>query len=200
MIRAFLSLCETHLKAHTTCLLSAPISVCVPEHQRLLVGKRCWRTEDETDIDEYEIEEENQTIQDITERLLLQPESTPLLVFVNTKSGGQQGHFLLRKLRSLLNPSQVIDINLQGPGPALSTFRSVRNGRILVCGGDGTVGWVLSVLDQYDDWKPPVCLFFFCLSSSIHSIHSSIQSIQSIQSINPSIAIFFVDQNEGLTM
>lgn len=34
-------------------------------------------------------------------------------------------------------------------------FRKVLNLRILACGGDGTVGWVLSVLDQIKFHPPP---------------------------------------------
>lgn len=34
-------------------------------------------------------------------------------------------------------------------------FRKVPNLRILACGGDGTVGWILSVLDELNYSKPP---------------------------------------------
>jgi hypothetical protein len=37
----------------------------------------------------------------------------------------------------------------------LEMFRKVPNLRVLACGGDGTVGWVLSILDQLEFSPPP---------------------------------------------
>uniref|UniRef100_A0A8C8LV81 Diacylglycerol kinase n=1 Tax=Oncorhynchus tshawytscha TaxID=74940 RepID=A0A8C8LV81_ONCTS len=59
----------------------------------------------------------------------------PLLVFVNPKSGGNQ-------VRAVLS---VLELSVQAQ---LEMYRKVHNLRILACGGDGTVGWILSALDQ----------------------------------------------------
>ncbi|VDM42445.1 unnamed protein product [Toxocara canis] len=87
--------------------------------------------------------------------------SQPLLVFVNPKSGGNKGSKALHTLCWLLNPRQVFDITtMKGPKYGLEMFRKVvKQLRMLVCGGDGTVGWVLGTLDQLN-WPayPPMAL------------------------------------------
>jgi diacylglycerol kinase (ATP) len=72
----------------------------------------------------------------------------PLLVFVNGKSGGGQGLQLINSFRKLLNPHQVFDLCNGGPLCGLYVFRKIEKYRILVCGGDGTIGWVLQCLDN----------------------------------------------------
>ncbi|XP_067205134.1 diacylglycerol kinase theta isoform X5 [Linepithema humile] len=84
----------------------------------------------------------------------------PLLVFVNVKSGGCQGLQLISSFRKLLNPYQVFDLDNGGPLPGLYVFRHIKDYKILVCGGDGTIGWVLQCLDnvgQDSECSSPAC-------------------------------------------
>ena len=75
----------------------------------------------------------------------------PLLVFVNGKSGGNQGVELLSAFRRHLNPHQVYDLANCGPIPGLYAFRHMQHFRILIGGGDGTFGWVLAALTEIKD-------------------------------------------------
>jgi diacylglycerol kinase (ATP) len=98
---------------------------------------------------------------------ILNPESvpdsknlTPLIVFINPKSGGQQGGNLFSKLKRLVGPAQVYDLTDGGPSKGLNAIKNLKNGRILAAGGDGTVGWVLSEIDkiQFPHGPPPVAV------------------------------------------
>ena len=72
---------------------------------------------------------------------------TPVIFFINKTSGGQRGEQIYRQLIRLLNPRQVFllenDTTIER---ALNIYSSLVNTRICICGGDGTVGWVLSRL------------------------------------------------------
>ncbi|CAF2313531.1 unnamed protein product [Rotaria sp. Silwood2] len=86
---------------------------------------------------------------------------TPLLLFINKRSGGQSGEKIYRKLLHLLNPRQVFLLdNDQTIINALDIYSSLSNIRICVFGGDGTVGWVLGRLaESYPSLNnPPVSI------------------------------------------
>ncbi|CAN4115340.1 unnamed protein product [Withania somnifera] len=86
----------------------------------------------------------------------LPQDAKPLLVFINTKSGAQNGPALRRRLNMLLNPVQVFELGQsQGPEAGLELFSNLQYFRVLVCGGDGTVAWVLDAIERHNFESPP---------------------------------------------
>ncbi|KAG5522748.1 hypothetical protein RHGRI_034783 [Rhododendron griersonianum] len=101
-------------------------------------------------------ESHNSGLKQRYEILDLAPDARPLLVFINKKSGAQRGDSLRQRLNMLLNPVQVFELSsAQGPEAGLYLFRRVPHFRVLVCGGDGTVGWVLTAIDKQNFVSPP---------------------------------------------
>uniref|UniRef100_A0A3B4DAX6 Diacylglycerol kinase n=1 Tax=Pygocentrus nattereri TaxID=42514 RepID=A0A3B4DAX6_PYGNA len=72
---------------------------------------------------------------------------SPLLVLANTRSGNNMGEVLLGEFRTLLNPVQVHFSKTPAKALQLCTLLPPGAVRVLVCGGDGTVGWVLDAID-----------------------------------------------------
>ncbi|CBY22234.1 unnamed protein product [Oikopleura dioica] len=72
----------------------------------------------------------------------------PVLFFVNSTSGGGQGKKVADELKYYFSRYQVFELHEGGPFPGLFTFRNVAKFRIIVCGGDGTLGWVLQGVED----------------------------------------------------
>ena len=74
---------------------------------------------------------------------------TPVIVFINKRSGGQVGEKIYYELLQKLNPRQIFVLeNNETISQALEIYRSLPNLRICVFGGDGTVGWILDRLAE----------------------------------------------------
>ncbi|XP_018409571.1 PREDICTED: diacylglycerol kinase epsilon [Nanorana parkeri] len=87
-----------------------------------------------------------------TDKLLssLGKDWTPLIVLANTRSGNNMGEVLVGEFKGLLNPFQVFDLSKTSPFEALQLCALLppNSAKVLVCGGDGTVGWVLDAVDE----------------------------------------------------
>lgn len=94
------------------------------------------------------------------------------MVFVNSRAGPQQGQLLITQLRRLLNPIQVWDLADGGPETILESFCVMSRLRILVCGGDGTVSWIISALEkmQVERW-PPMAILPLGTGNDLARIH-----------------------------
>ena len=76
---------------------------------------------------------------------------TPLIVFANTKSGSNDADQIMKHFRSILNPLQVINMNNLNPKKVfkwMSNYSDIVQFNVLVCGGDGSVGWLLEIASK----------------------------------------------------
>ncbi|ESQ54444.1 hypothetical protein EUTSA_v10027135mg [Eutrema salsugineum] len=97
------------------------------------------------------------------------PPESPILVFINSKSGGQLGGQLLLTYRTLLNDKQVFDLGVESPDKVLQriylNLERLKDDafaceiqeklKIIVAGGDGTAGWLLGIVCDLKLSNPP---------------------------------------------
>ncbi|KAJ7981382.1 diacylglycerol kinase [Quillaja saponaria] len=95
----------------------------------------------------------------------------PVLVFINSKSGGQLGGELFVTYHTLLTENQVFDLGKEAPDKILrkiyfnfeklkfdgdeSATKIQERMRLVVAGGDGTAGWLLGVVSDLKLSHPP---------------------------------------------
>ncbi|KAM3234384.1 diacylglycerol kinase 7 [Capsicum annuum] len=93
-----------------------------------------------------------------------QPPEAPIVVFINSKSGGRHGPQLKARLQELMGEQQVFDLSVVKPHEfvqyglsCLEKFAALGDScakvtreriRVVAAGGDGTVGWVLGCLGE----------------------------------------------------
>ena len=70
-------------------------------------------------------------------------EISPMLIFINRKSGGRTGSTLLERLKPSFPTAQVCDLSKHLASDYLKLYSNCSDLRILICGGDGTVGWIM---------------------------------------------------------
>ncbi|KAJ4709397.1 diacylglycerol kinase [Melia azedarach] len=108
----------------------------------------------------------------------VEPPEAPMVVFINSRSGGRHGPELKERLQQLMGQDQVFDLSNVKPNEfvqyglgcleklaelgdycAKDTRQKLR---IVVAGGDGTVGWVLGSLGELNkqgrEPVPPVAI------------------------------------------
>lgn len=82
---------------------------------------------------------------------------SPLIVIINCKSGSSDGEEILSAFRGMLHLCQVVDLQKKKPETALEWCSQLGQicCKILVAGGDGTVGWVLNTIADMNLEVPP---------------------------------------------
>lgn len=72
----------------------------------------------------------------------------PIILVANMKAGSSLAEDILSHYRGILNPLQVIELTRRGPEMVVKWLERLRpvKCRILIAGGDGTVGWIMNTI------------------------------------------------------
>lgn len=82
-------------------------------------------------------------------------------MLANSKSGDNTAACVISIFRSVLNPIQIFELSSIGPDAALNLVSKIKSTtcRILVAGGDGTIGWILNeIVKKNIKPIPEVCI------------------------------------------
>lgn len=88
-------------------------------------------------------------------------EEEALILFSNSRSGGGMGAKVLKKLGALLGEENVFDLGTN-PHPervlaresVVALARRPQGLRVIVCGGDGTMTWIMASVDEVKETHP----------------------------------------------
>ena len=125
----------------------------IPPHY--IIHRRVWTTSQGRAI----------ALDEIRDFSCEEPDWSPLFVIANRKSGNNDAGNILSKFLPILNPLQVIDLSDKSNQLELSLqmCRMLPENitvRILVAGGDGTIGWVLNTIHQLKLNPSPLVAIF----------------------------------------
>ncbi|GAM26388.1 hypothetical protein SAMD00019534_095630 [Acytostelium subglobosum LB1] len=148
--------CRRHV--HSSCIDKQQIQCDFGDLAELIIPPSCISLLDTSSYNNHDKEH----VGPVQWRLEAPLPAKALLIFVNSKSGGQLGKTFMRKFASLINPMQLIDLIHDGPDHVIQIVQryleenptEMEKIRFLVCGGDGTVGWLLQALKKYN--MPPI--------------------------------------------
>jgi hypothetical protein len=83
----------------------------------------------------------------------------PLLIFVNKDAGGRQGSSILKSFEGVYSKDLICDLSQQIPSEFLLAHQNSSNKlRILCCGGDGTVNWILKEMGKLNMSHVPIAV------------------------------------------
>jgi diacylglycerol kinase (ATP) len=111
----------------------------------------------------------------------------PLLIFVNKESGGRQGSSILKSLEKVHPKDQICDLSRQTPSEFLSRYQhSSEQIRLLCCGGDGTVNWILKELRKLNMSQTPLAVIPMGTGNDLVRTLESSYFPNQVNSVSPS--------------
>nr|XP_045595029.1 diacylglycerol kinase epsilon-like isoform X1 [Procambarus clarkii] len=142
--------CWCHLSAHDACVQSMAEVCDLGELKACIVPPNCIRLK----------------LSRMRKTLLFKevsrpevPNWSPVIVIGNRKSGSNEADSVLSSFRNFLNPAQVKDLADHPPEEALEWCRLLPSDvqcRVVVAGGDGTVGWIFNAIHKMKLMKSPL--------------------------------------------